>query len=608
MIHELPPLTLEDHRSFNPTLGALCVSGAGADPYIDSMGTPDVSLDIETFGLAQDRWTVKCVSVAWTYGASPSSAGTTVAVLLNPLRDPDDAERLHRIVDSARVLVGANVCFDFPVLYHHGWVTTEHLDKVIDLFQLHRMSNRSTDWVSLSSLVQEFFPHENFTPQKTVKHHVVLGLDKGQNRYAVQDIDSFSYRRGSFADVVYTLRIYPKVYGQVVAWLRQGYRALGLEGMFDPATVIAQSVEVQRVMLKTAARGLRVDTSYPASYRAEVEQEMRECLDTLDTYGLRDATDNQFRKFLTDNGIIDRSWSMTKSGKQVSLDKKQLARHVDKHPTIHARSRYKYLEHVINDYIHKTVANIGPDGNLHFTAAVHGAASTGRMSYSDPPLQQFSKDARPVILAPEGTEFWSVDWTSIEPVLLAYLADDARFIEAYEAGEGVYEQVMKLTNTTRPVAKVLTLAFNYGQGPTSLASDLKCSVAQARSYQNAIASGWSRITEYTRKLEQDTARTGLVWTIGGRVLPCPEARLAVNYKIQGSAADLLNLALLECARQGISDHIHLAVHDEVVTTTEYAEQVGRILSTPPWELRHHCKRVPVLRADPERLGPHWTKT
>jgi DNA polymerase-1 len=102
---------------------------------------------------------------------------------------------------------------------------------------------------------------------------------------------------------------------------------------------------------------------------------------------------------------------------------------------------------------------------------------------------------------------------------------------------------------------------------------------------------------------------GMVPTADGRILPVDSGGVfkAVNYVVQGSAYDVLAHTICEMERQGIGDHIYLAMHDEVVVSTECADEVRHIMETPPPFLTSWAGRVPVLRTDREDLGSTWQK-
>lgn len=610
MIPSLPELALEPQHTYDVALDAWVYQGDAPDPAIAALESSptDVALDIETAGVGvEDRYAVKVVSCAWNTDAG------SVVVTLNPSRDPRDADRLTRIINAARVIVGHNTLFDIPVLVVRGWFPLEHTAKVVDTLVLYRMiDTQRVGKRSLESVVARYLsgvavlatPTHEAQPKSLA---AALG-SKPADRFAAQDIGSTSYLDGNRADALSTLRVYPRVHRDVAETTSQGYVTLGITDRFtDPYAVIGEVCLVHTVALRATCVGVGADTNYEARYVARTQGDSDAAKAVLDSYGIEPTKADTLLAALHLDGVKTDAWTRTTTGK-VKTDKEELKKHLYAHPAIEPWIEYRTIAHALTNYVRKIGNSVHVDGKVRASAQVVGATKTGRMSYSNPPLQQFSAAARPVILGPDdGDELWSVDWTSIEPVLLAYLSRDTAFIDAYESGVGVYEQVMEITGTTRKVAKVITLAFNYGQGAAGLAESLGVPVHVARGYQNAIAERWSAITKYVLDLKALARRTGLMYTIGGRVVSCTSDHVAVNYHIQGSAADLMHRAVATLALRGVPEAVVLMVHDEIVTTAPHSEVVGEVMRTPPDFLVRAAGRVPVLRAEPELLGAHWDK-
>ncbi|MEX3644412.1 DNA polymerase [Mycolicibacterium porcinum] len=604
----LPDLSLGTQQTYDVALDARVYQGDATDPVIDALDSSptDVSVDVETMGKeVDDRYLVKVVSCAW------STAEGAVVVTLNPSRDPRDAERLTRILNAARVIVGHNTLFDIPIMVVNGWCSLEHTAKVVDTLVLYRMlDTHAAGTRTLENVVTRYLTPAHAAPVHEAQPKSLAAAlgSKPANRFAVQDIGSTSYLDGNRADALATLRVYPRVYRDAAETTSRGYVTLGITDRFtDPYAVIGEVCLVHTVALRATCVGVRADTDYDGRYVARTQGESDAAKAVLDSYGIEPTKSDTLLNVLHRDGVKTDTWERTATGK-VKTSKDVLKKRLYAHPAIEAWITYRGIAKARKDYVQKIGDSVHVDGKVRSSAQVLGATRTGRMSYANPPLQQFPAAARPVILGPDdGDELWSVDWTSIEPVLLAYLSGDTAFIDAYEAGVGVYEQVMEITGTERKVAKVITLAFNYGQGAAGLAESLGVPVHVARGYQSAIAERWSAITRYTDGLKSLARRTGLMYTIGGRVVTCSSDHVAVNYHVQGSAADLMHRAVATLALKGVPEAVVLMVHDEIVTTAPFAEVVGEVMRTPPDFLVRAAGRVPVLRAEPELLGSHWDK-
>jgi DNA polymerase-1 len=319
------------------------------------------------------------------------------------------------------------------------------------------------------------------------------------------------------------------------------------------------------------------------------------------------------------------------------------------HPAAKVYVRHKQISKIQNDYLAKAVDQSGEDGRIYPSANVL-AAVTGRASYSGTPLHQFPEDARGVVLADEGDALTSIDWSQIEPVIVANVAGDVEPLLGYESGRvDFYEAISEQARVARPVAKTVLLAQLYGEGLAKLAADLGIPMTE----DDAIMTDWDGATaEGLRTTIFDTlpktadlvraARAakpgqregllrriardyGVVFTLAGRIVPIPMGRgwvdeetgevgppsravhKGVNFFVQGSAFDVLMETVIKGDEAGLSDTLYLTMHDEVVTSTDASHEWEHIMQTPPERLVRLAKRVPVLRTDRADMGERWAK-
>lgn len=238
-------------------------------------------------------------------------------------------------------------------------------------------------------------------------------------------------------------------------------------------------------------------------------------------------------------------------------------------------------------------------------------AVTGRMSIGDPPLQQYPGDARGILLADEGDSLTSLDWSQIEPVIAANFARDHDMLAGYESGKDFYEGITEWVDVDRKMAKKTLLAQLYGEGITRLAADLGVTKDQAYELQDRIFETLPGTAQLIQRVKTRAKRHRLVMTMSGRILPIPSfegdvaAYKAVNYLIQGSAYDVLAEALVKIENSGLGDAVYLAMHDELVVSTDAAQDVQKIMEDPPERLCELSGRVPILRTDRKDLGERW---
>lgn len=266
-------------------------------------------------------------------------------------------------------------------------------------------------------------------------------------------------------------------------------------------------------------------------------------------------------------------------------------------------------------------------GTGTFTYEDSGTLYVTGNSVNDPPLQQFSEDARPVITSDGDEELWSVDWSSIEPVVLANMAGDKDFITPFNNGGDLYIPLARkaglippsvsdedaASHPGRKKAKQMLLAAMYGQGMRSLSEAMGISIEEAQSIQDGIRNAMSVTWDFMNSVTATTRRTGFSYTIWGRMMDerlTPQeikTHVAVNHFCQGSAADVLMDSLLRLDDAGVGHRVKMLIHDEMVVTDRDLELTKQIMSTPPKALAERARLMPILRIDAQKMGRHWLK-
>ena len=244
------------------------------------------------------------------------------------------------------------------------------------------------------------------------------------------------------------------------------------------------------------------------------------------------------------------------------------------------------------------------NGRVHTNFKAHGA-ETGRFSSSEPNLQNipssgdYGKLVRNLFVAPPGYKLVVADYSQIEPRIIAAFSEDPLLIENYMTGGDVYTTIGNTMGVDRKAGKVLVLAISYGVGPDKIAASVGCSLKEAKDLLNRFEDKFSSIAKYKAKVIRMAKEIGpipFVETMFGRRRYIPELlsrdfsmlgraeRQAFNTMIQGSAADLMKLALVRAHSCFINDpdvNLILTVHDELVTiapenkATEVAEAIRR---------------------------------
>ena len=255
---------------------------------------------------------------------------------------------------------------------------------------------------------------------------------------------------------------------------------------------------------------------------------------------------------------------------------------------------YRQLEKLRNTYVDALPALVNPDTRRIHTTFNQAVAATGRLSSSDPNLQNIpirttvGREIRKGFVAPAGAVLLTADYSQIELRILAHFSDDEVFVRAFREGKDVHRETAavifdvpanEVTGAMRDQAKTVNFATLYGQGPFGLARQLGISMEDAKRF---IAQYFERFAGVRRFLDEQVAQAkelGYVSTLMGRRRRIPELRarawnvrqfgerVAQNTPIQGTAADLIKVAMIrirELLRGDPDVRMLLQVHDELV--------------------------------------------
>jgi len=256
---------------------------------------------------------------------------------------------------------------------------------------------------------------------------------------------------------------------------------------------------------------------------------------------------------------------------------------------------YRELSKLENTYLDTLPALIHPKSGRIHTSYSQTVASTGRLSSSDPNLQnipirrELGRDIRRGFIPRKGWKLLAADYSQIELRLLAHLSQDPNFVEAFHAGGDIHRQTAAIifdvpldavSADMRARAKTINFATIYGQGPHALSRQLGISHAEAKDFITTYFERFRGVKDYLDSMVAFARDNGYVQTIFGRRRYIPELRdrnfniraygerTAANSPIQGSAADLIKIAMIRIDRtlreQQVKSAMLLQVHDELV--------------------------------------------
>jgi DNA polymerase I-like protein with 3'-5' exonuclease and polymerase domains len=242
------------------------------------------------------------------------------------------------------------------------------------------------------------------------------------------------------------------------------------------------------------------------------------------------------------------------------------------------------------------------NGRIHTNFKAHGA-ETGRFSSSEPNLQnipssgEYGKLIRNLFVAPPGHKLIVADYSQIEPRVIASLSQDPILVKNYLTGGDIYTTIGDTMGVDRKAGKVLVLAISYGVGPDKIAQSIGCTVKDAKELLARFEKQFSSIEKYKAKVVRQAKQSGtlpFVETLFGRRRYIPgllsqdrgelarAERQAFNTVIQGSAADIMKLAIVRahsCFLDENDINVILTVHDELVTITpeDKAEETAEVI-------------------------------
>jgi DNA polymerase I len=530
---------------------------------------------------------------------------------LPDLRSPAMAPLVEVLEDETVEKIGQNLKYDLLVLRRAG-VTLRGIgfDTMIASYVIDPGRREH----GLDSLALQFLDH------KTITYEELTGKGKAQIPIAEVELDRCCEYACEDADLALQL-------SEIFA---PELQRLKLEPLFH--TVEMPLVEV---LAEMEWNGIRIDESFFRALSRKLSTQLQALeLEIYEVAGTRFNINSnpQLREILFDRlqlPILKR----TKTGASTDASVlEQLA--ADGHRLPELLIQYRQLDKLQSTYVEALPRLLNPDtGRLH-TSFNQTVAATGRLSSSDPNLQNIpirtdlGAEIRRGFVPDDGCVFVSADYSQIELRVLAHYSEDPAFVEAFRSGADIHRQTAALvfgvedtavTREMRDRAKTVNFAVIYGIGSFSLAQQLGVSNQEAKEF---IERYFERFPGVRRYLDEqiETARSrGYVETLTGRRRYIPEIssknfnirsfgeRAATNAPIQGSSADLIKIAMIDIHRalkeSGSRARMLLQVHDELLFEAP-REEAEATLALIREKMEGAAElRVPLVVAS--GLGENW---
>ena len=321
----------------------------------------------------------------------------------------------------------------------------------------------------------------------------------------------------------------------------------------------------------------------------------------------------------------------TKTGYSTAAD--ELEKLAPDYPIISDILEYRGLMKLKSTYAEGLAACIAKDGRIHSTFN-QTITATGRISSTEPNLQnipmrmELGRRIRKVFVPEENCVFMDADYSQIELRILAHMSDDKQLIEAYRMDEDIHRITAskvfhtpfeEVTDLQRRNAKAVNFGIVYGISSFGLSQDLSISKKEAAEYIEQYFETYPGVKQFLDRMVEEAKEKGYVTTMYGRRRPIPELssnnfmqrsfgeRVAMNSPIQGTAADIMKIAMIrvweKLHREQLQSRLILQVHDELLieTCAGEEEQVRRILTE---QMQQAAELSVVLEID-LHTGTDW---
>jgi DNA polymerase-1 len=383
--------------------------------------------------------------------------------------------------------------------------------------------------------------------------------------------------------------------------------------------------------------GVRVDTERLGRMSEQMEQTIdaaRREIHALAGAEFNVDSPKQLREILFDKLALTPRRKTAKT-KAASTDAQTLEELADEHPIAARLLEYRELTKLKSTYVDALPRLVDSrTGRVHTSYHPTGAA-TGRLSSSDPNLQNIpvrkesGRRIREAFVPADGFVFLASDYSQVELRVLAHMAEDPELIAAFRAGEDVHRHTAArifdvlpdlVTDDMRRRAKAVNFGVLYGMSEMRLAREQGVSRADARRFIQAYFERFGKVREYIDEVRDRARSDGEVHTLFGRVRLFPQLqqrvnravqeqalRAAVNTTIQGTAADLMKLAMLavdrELVRRQLEARILLQVHDELLleVPVELVKPVGDVVR----EAMEGVSPMVVPLVVDQKTGSNW---
>ena len=474
--------------------------------------------------------------------------------------------------DPARPKLGQNAKYDINILAHYGIIVrgVQH-DSMLESYVWNATATRH----DMDSLAKKYLGYD------TVKYTDVTGKGAKQISFSQVDLDTACRYAAEDADVTFRLHaaLWPKL--QSIPALQKVYTDIEM-----PLVPVLAGMERRGVLIDGDA--LRTQSQQLGKRMLELQAQAQ----TLAGHEFNLESPKQLQAVLFDELGLQAKLK-TPTG-QPSTNEEALEAIADTHELPRVILDYRTLAKLRSTYTDKLSSIVNPrTGRVH-TSYHQGSVATGRLSSSDPNLQNIpvrteeGRRIRQAFIAPPGWVVMAADYSQVELRIMAHLSGDEGLLRAFHTGGDVHRATAaevfgvppeEITTNQRRAAKAINFGLMYGMSAFGLARALSVDRGEATEYMTRYFTRYPSVHGFMESTREQAHRDGYVQTLFGRRLYLENLasrnhalrqgaeRAAVNAPMQGTAADIIKRAMISLASwlEGRDDaHMLMQVHDELV--------------------------------------------
>ncbi len=534
---------------------------------------------------------------------------------------PHDQERTQEILEIFRtafedeniIKIGQNIKFDLIVLHHYGIEVKGPLfDTMVAHYLLYPELKHNMDYLA-----------ETYLNYKTIHIDELIGK-RGKHQGSMRNLTPERVKNYACEDSDITFQL-KKILEKELVIQQMDRLFYDLE------------MPLLRVLYKMEITGVKLDVDFLKKYRDEIIAKIQDIERQIYKHAGEEfniSSTKQLGYILFDKLKITDNPKLTKT-KQYSTSETELSKLADAHPVVPLILEYRSLKKLLSAYIDSLPQLVNPrTGRIHasFNQTI---TATGRLSSNNPNLQNIP------IRTPEGRQIRKAfvassdnhvivdaDYSQIELRIMAHLSQDPNMIEAFRSGQDIHTMTAakiykvkpeEVTKEMRYKAKSANFAIIYGSSAFGLSQNLNIPRSEAKALIDGYFETYPKVKEYMDRVIEQARKDGYVTTIMGRRRYLPDIhsnnhnvranaeRTAINTPIQGSAADIIKLAMIKIARrfedEGLEAKMIIQVHDELVFDVP-SNELDRVKQIIKYEMENAIDLSVPLVVD-MGVGKNW---